>query len=246
MGHYARGRKNYLRERPFDRAFLAPPLRPRDLEVPRARELAPRRAEDFRPAAFRAPPFRAPAFRPLVLAFFRPPERALLVFRALEDFLPGFFLPKDLDELFAAFLALAVEVPPTGRALAVGPPALVPPGVTRPAEVELEPNGVRPALPEVPPTPSPPLDVPEDGPLPKLEPPLVPPVPPSPPPVSVDSCRFPEPFGRPLLPLGAPPPKRSSSSSSSSASSPSLTTVASESTSSSSSVSSALSHRRSL
>lgn len=160
----------YLLERPFDRAFLAPPLRPRDLEAPA------RRAEGLRAAAFRAPAFLPFAFS----AFF--------AFRAPEDFRAAdFFLPDDREELFAAFFfAPPLEALPPERALGADPLALDPAAVPFPLEVD--PNDVRLALDAPPPNP---LAGALDG-LPKLEPaaplPPVPPAPlPKPPPVSVDS-----------------------------------------------------------
>lgn len=232
LGTAQGGMRAYLFERPFDPPFLAPPLRLRDLGAPPDRDLPALRAEDFRPPAF------------LPAAFFLPPDRPLASFPADAFRAPDFFPP---EAFFAGFPAAALGAVEAGRDVAAGRLALVPPLDARPAAAEPEPNGVRPAAPAAAaPAPKALLDAPLPyGELPPA--PLEPPAgPPEPPPVSVDSCRFPEPFGRPLLPLGAPPPKRSSSSSSSSASSPSLTTVASESTSSSSSASSALSHRRSL
>ena len=231
LGTAQGGMRVYLLERPFDPAFLAPPLRLRDLEAPPDRDFPALRAEDFRPAAFRAP------------AFFLPPDRALAFFPAEAFFAPDFFPP---EAFFADFPAPALGAVEAARVVAAGRLAIAPPLAARPAAAEPEPNWVRPAAPAAAaPAPNALLDAPLPyGEL--LLVPLPPAAPPEPPPVSVDSCRFPDPFGRPLLPLGTPPPKRSSSSSSSSASSPSLTTVASESTSSSSSASSALSHRRSL
>jgi hypothetical protein len=214
-------------------------LLPRDLARALGREpdLPP---AAFRPAALRAPPFREDA----LVAAFRPPD----VF-----FLADFFVLEELALLPAFFCAPPPVLAVAGR-LVDGPAGVDvrAAGATPPDEV------VRPGPPEVPPPPSP-LDPVDDPPnVPPVAPPPVPvarapvpvlprpPPPPPPPPVREDSCGFfPEPLGRPLLPLGAPPPKRSSSSSSSS-SSPSLTTVASVSTSSSSSASSALSQRRSL
>lgn len=232
LGSAQGGMRIYLFERPFDPPFLAPPLRLPDLEAPPDRALVFFPAEGFRPPAF------------LVATFFLPPDRGLAFFPADAFRAPDFFPPEDF---FADFPAPALEAVEAGRDVATGRLTLVPPPGARPAAAEPEPNGVRPAAPAAA-APAPKALL--DAPLPygelllaPLEPPATPP---EPPPVSVDSCRFPEPFGRPLLPLGAPPPKRSSSSSSSSESSPSLTTVASESTSSSSSASSALSHRRSL
>ena len=229
------GRKNYLRERPFEPELF--PL-PRALDPPLGRELAPRRVEAFLAALPRL------AFGALFLALFFPaafrppaPDLALLA----PDFCPAAFpVPEDLEALFAAFLG--VPPPLVGR----GAGAELLPAATPPPLRALGGEPPRP-LRAAPPAPAAldPLDAPPEGALPNA--PLPDPAaPPSPPPARDDSCRFPDPLGRPLLPLGAPPPKRSSSSSSSSASSPSLTTVASESTSSSSSASSALSHRRSL
>jgi hypothetical protein len=225
------GIRVYLLERPFDPPFLALPLRLRDLEAPPDRDLLALRADDFRPPAFRAP------------VFFLPPARGLAFFPADAFRAADFFPPEDFFVDFPAPDLGAVKV---GRDVAAGRLALVPPLAARPAAAAPEPNGVRPAAPgAAAPAPKALLGAPLPyGEL--LLVPLAPAAPPEPPPVRDDSCRFPEPFGRPRLPLGAPPPKRSSSSSSSSESSPSLTTVASESTSSSSSASSALSHRRSL
>jgi len=203
-------------------------------------------ALDFRPPEldFRPPDFRAPDRLDDLLDDFRPPDDALR---------PDFFPPDDLDAVFAAFFRL----PPAAFRL-LDPP--VDPLVGLLAEPDVPPERVagldddpplpnelgRPALADVP-EPRPEV-VPEEerllpnAELPEAPPPPMPPSPPPllPPPVRDDSCFLPEPFGRPLLPLGAPPPKRSSSSS------PSATTVASVSGSSSSSASSALSQRRSL
>jgi hypothetical protein len=101
--------------------------------------------------------FLPPVFR----AFFRPPELAVL--RAPEDFrAPDFFAPEDRDAAFGAFFLGVLEVLPADRALGVELPPLIPPAAPLPAEVELDPIGVRLAPPDVPPPPRPLVDAPED------------------------------------------------------------------------------------
>lgn len=124
------GNPIYRLERRLDPAFLAPPLRLRDLEAPPDRDLLALRVEGFRPPAFRAP------------AFFLPPDRALPDFPAAAFRAPDFFRP---EELFAGFLAAALGAVETARVVAVVPPELAPPLVARPAVAEPEPNWVRPA-----------------------------------------------------------------------------------------------------
>jgi hypothetical protein len=244
---------------------LRPLLREADLERAPARADPPRRedAAFLPPEDFRAPPFFAPPFRPpdalraagrdvprfragdvFFAPDFRPPEEP----RDALDVLPPLFLEPSLDAFPRDPLPRddppdSVRLPPEDAPLLVPVDAEVPDTkVLRPSDVE--------ELPPAPPIEPPPEDepLPNAEPAPEVAPPAAPPLvlPPKPPPVRVDSCFFPDPFGRPLRPRGAPPPNRSSSSSSSSPSSPSATTVASESTSSSSSASSALSQSRSL
>src|SRR3954471_1724301 len=262
------GRENYR----LDRFFEPPPLRPPDFDPPLDRLPEAFRADVFLPPDLRAPAFFAPPARDAV--FRVPPAFFPVDFLPLEDrdaLLVAFFLDPpddpDVDPLVDPDPDRLAEL----DGAPVPPPEAIPPP-DRPL-LELDPVPVRPELEAAPPPtdgvreepnpdevpPNPPLGVVEVPPSPELpdEPELVPPRPPSPPPAALppppalpppaseDSCFLPDPFGRPLLPRGAPPPKRSSSSSSSS-SSASLTTVASESVSSSSSASSALSHRRSL
>ena len=91
----------YLLERPLDPAFLAPPLRLRDLEAPADRDLLALRAEDFRPPALGAP------------AFFLPPDRALAFFPAEAFRAPDFFTPEDLVDLLLRLWGV-VEAPCVG------------------------------------------------------------------------------------------------------------------------------------
>ena len=123
---------------------MRPPLLPRDLEAGR----------DFRLAAF-----RAPAFFPLFLAAFRPPDFALAGLRPLEA-----LLAEDLDDVFEVFfLAPTLGALLADREVALDPLVVEP--TVRPAEVELEPNALRPPLPAAVPPPNPPVD-PLDGVLP--------------------------------------------------------------------------------
>ena len=176
-----------------------PPLRPPDLAPPLGRL-------DFRAAPFLAL-FLAPAFFPADLL---PPDLDLAAFRPPEDLrAPALFPPEDLEGLSVAFLLVPTPEPDRG--------ALVPLPVLRAGDAE-PPKELRAPAPEVLPAAGALVGVVEGRTLPYPVPPLVDPgvpPPPSPPPVRDDSCRFPDPLGRPLLPLGAPPPKRSSSSSSS-------------------------------
>src|SRR3954469_3757285 len=250
----------------FAADFLPPELRAADFRPP---DLRPPERLDGRVDDFRLPD---DAFRPDFLVpedldapaevFLRPPPEDLRLLDPPDRVdAPDLLAPPELPDALeppeppadrldpADVPALRVELEDPAVRVELEDPLseelerLAPPNAPVPAP-EVEAGGT--AAPAPPPNDPPPEAPPPVAllPPPKAPPPVALP-PPEPVPAKDDSCFLPDPFGRPLLPRGAPPPNRSSSSSSSS-SSPSATTVASVSASSSSSESSALSQRRSL